>query len=169
MTLEVGSKAVYPGQGPCLVSRVVKKTVGDTVSMFYQLVILDDSCVELFVPVDKAQEIGIRSLLKRSEIPKLLDRLRNGAAAMTEPSKRGVSESRQRAIHHARLLSSGSAFDLAEIIESLTELSQTKSLTPKESQVLERAIRLLVFEISEVMGGTRSEIEQQVQEAMRRR
>src|SRR5262245_64533149 len=69
--LTSGNKVVYPSQGPCLIGPVVKKVIDGRTINFYQLALLDDSGGELFVPVDKAQTIGIRPLLNRSDIPKL--------------------------------------------------------------------------------------------------
>ncbi len=161
MILTVGNKVVYPHQGPCLIGPVIKKVVDGTPVRFYHLTLLDDSGGELFVPVDKAQAIGIRLLLKRSEIPKLLDQLKQ-AVVITRDWK-------QRANDHIKLLSSGSAFDLAELIESLTELSETKTLSYREGQTLERARKLLICEISEVMGETKSAAEEQVDQALKAR
>ena len=61
---------------------------------------------------------------------------------------------------------SGSAFDLAEIVESLTELIETKPLSFGERGTLERAKRLLVCEISEVTGESMQEAEEQVDRAL---
>ncbi len=69
MTLTVGSKVVYPCQGHCLVGAIVRRVVAGRPKSFYHLGVLDDSGGELFVPVDKAQAIGIRPPVKRSEIP----------------------------------------------------------------------------------------------------
>jgi hypothetical protein len=49
---------------------------------------------------------------------------------------------------------------LAEIVGSLTELSKAKALSPRESWTLVRARKLLVCEISEVMGETSSAAEE---------
>ena len=161
MTLSVGNKVVYPNQGPCLIGAVVQKVVGGRAAQFYRLAILDESGGELFVPLDKVAALGIRQLIARSEIPKLLGHLRK--AAVTEKNWR------QRAIDNARLLSTGSAFDLAEVVESLTELSATKALTPRDQQVLERAKRILVCEISAVLGSPVSAAAEQVDEALKMR
>jgi len=159
--LAIGNKVVYPCQGPCRIGRVVKKVIGGRPISFYQLALLDDSGGELFVPVDKAQAIGIRPLLEKSEIPKLLKRLKKTA--------RTVKGWKQRADDNFKLLTSGSAFDLAEVVESLTELSQRKTLSFRESQTLERARRLLICEISEVMGETKSAAEEQIDKALKAR
>lgn len=158
MKLTVGSKVVYPSLGPCLIGPVVRKTVADRHVNFYHLALLDDSGGELFVPVEKAEEIGIRMLLKRSEIPKLLGLLKQTAV----PTK----DWKQRASDNLKRLTSGSAFDLAEIVESLSELKNTKSLSFRENWMLERAKKLLVCEISEVMGKTKSDTEKKVDQAL---
>jgi RNA polymerase-interacting CarD/CdnL/TRCF family regulator len=94
--------------------------VADTPKSFYHLAILDGSGGELFVPVDKVQDIGIRLLLKKSEIPKLLGKL----MVKVELAR----DRRQRANDTLKRFTSGSAFDLAEVVESLTELGKTKML-----------------------------------------
>lgn len=159
VTLAAGSTAIYPGQGPCRIVRVVKRAVNDRVVMFYHLTILDDSGGELFVPVEKARAIGVRLLMKKSEIPGLLAHLKTSAKA--------ADSWKQRATDNMKLFTSGSPFDLAEIVASLTELSNTRSLTLGESGTLGRARRLLISEISEVMGETKTAAAEQVDNALK--
>jgi RNA polymerase-interacting CarD/CdnL/TRCF family regulator len=161
MIMNVGNKVVYPSQGPCLISAVVKKVVDGRPMSFYHLALLDDSRGGLFVPIGKVQTLGIRQLLEKSEIPKLLSRLNKAAA----PAKNW----KQRAIVNSKLLTSGSAFDLAEVVESLTELNETKALTPRDRQTLDRARKILICEISEVMGETKSAAEEQINRALNSR
>jgi CarD family transcriptional regulator len=157
--LTVGNKVIYPSQGPCRIGAVVNKIVDGRAGSFYPLVPLDDSARgEVFVPVDKAQALGIRQLLEKSEIPRLLGHLKKTAGT--------AKNWRQRIIDNLKLLSSGSAFDLAEVVESLTELNQTKVLSPRDRQTLDRARKLLICEISEVMGETKRAAEEQVDEAL---
>ncbi len=161
MLLTVGNKVIYPSRGPCLIGPIVKKVVDGSPMSFYPLALLDDSGGELFVPVDKAQAIGVRLLLKRSEIPKLLGHLKKASGT--------AKNWKQRTIDNIKLFASGSAFDLAEIVESLTNLSETKPLMLRDKQTLERARKLLVCEISEVMGETISAAEKQVDKALKER
>lgn len=161
MNLTVGNKVIYPHQGPCLIDEVVDKVVGGRPMSFYHLALLDDSGGRLFVPTDKAPDLGIRRLLERSEIPKLLGHLKKAGARATNW--------KQRAIENSKLLKSGSAFDLAEIVESLTELNDTKALSARERQTLDRARRLLICEISEVIGATKSAAEEMLDEALKGR
>jgi CarD family transcriptional regulator len=161
VVFSAGNKVVYPCQGPCLIDTVINRVVNDRPRSFYHLVVLDGSGGELYVPVDKAQAIGIRPLLERSDIPELLDQLTKTA--------RIAMDWKQRANDNLKLFISGSAFDLAKIIESLTELREMKGLTLREKATLDRARKLLVCEISEVMGETKIAAEERVDQALEAR
>jgi CarD family transcriptional regulator, regulator of rRNA transcription len=137
---------------------VVNKVIAGRPTSFYQLALLDGSGGELFIPVDKISGLGIRQLMARSEIPKLLSLLRKPAATPTNW--------KQRAIDNFKLLTSGSAFDLAEVVESLTELNVARTLSPRDRETLDRARRILICEISEVTGETKSAAEDKVDQAL---
>ena len=159
MMFMIGDKVVYPSQGACLIDSVVKKTIAGNPTSFYRLSLLDDRCDAVLVPVEKLTALHVRHLLAKSEIPKLLSHLKNSATA--------AKKWRQRAVDNAKLLSSGSAFDLAEIVESLTDLSEAKPLLPRDRQTLEKARKFLICEISEVMEESRSAAEAQIDEALK--
>ena len=161
MIMSVGDKVIYPNQGPCVIGPVVKKSVDGTLVSFYQLAPLEGGGGGVFVPVDKAQALGIRGLLQRSEIPRLFSQFKQASGS--------AGNWKQRAMANAKLFASGSAFDLAEIVESLTELSETKTLSPGDRHALGRARKLLVCEISEVMGETRGAAEEQIDKALKGR
>jgi CarD family transcriptional regulator len=161
MRLTVGSKVIYPSQGPCRIGPVVQKIVAGSPISFYRLMLLDESGGELFVPVDKVQASGLRLPLKRSEIPKLLGQLKQPVSA--------AKDWKQRAKDNLTRFASGSAFDLAEIVESLTARSETKELSFQERRTLEKARKLLVCEIAEVMRKTKSAAEEQVDQALKAR
>ena len=158
LILKVGEKVSYPGQGPCLIGPVVKRVVGGKLTEFQHLTVLVDGGGELLVPVDRAQARGIRELLDKTEIPKLLDRLK-------KPS-RAAEKWNQRNRDNLILFNSGSAFDLAEIVESMSGLRETKRLQPSDRQTLERARKLLACEISEVMGETKGAAEEKIDQAL---
>ena len=154
MQFKVGSKVVYPSQGPCLIESVLTKVVAGQSSGFYRLTLLDGSGDAVLVASNKLKTTPIRGLVTKSEIPKLLGHLESLPLA-------SISW-RQRGIDHAKLLASGSAYDLAEIVGVLTELSEAKPLPSRDRQTLERAKKLLICEISEVTGETRTATEEKI-------
>lgn len=154
----IGDKVVYPSQGPCLIDGVVTKTIAGDPSSFYRLSLLDDSRDAVLVPIEKLQALHVRHLLAQSEIPKLLGHLENSPLT--------AKNWKQRGIDNAKLLASGSAFDLAEIVESLTELGEAKALLPRDRQTLDKAKKFLICEISEVMGKSRDVAEGEIDRAL---
>ena len=158
MKLNVGHKVVYPSQGPCRVAAVIKKIVAGRPAQFYRFVLLDPSGGELLVPLDRASSLGIRQLLDKSEIPELVRQLRILDSA--------APNWKQRTEHNAKLLASGSAFDLVKVIQSLTNSNTTRTLSPRDRQMLDRARRILIAEISEVTGVSRIAAEEQVDGAL---
>ena len=160
MKLTVGDKVVFPGRGPCLVDAVVHKVVCGMPARFYRLALLDESGAELFVPVGKSDDLHLRALLDRSEIPKLLRHLKPRAGVTADLGT--VKNWRQRELDNLKLLSSGSVFDLAKMVQSLTQLNSAKPLAARERETLSRARRLLIGEISGAMNETKSAAEARV-------
>src|SRR6185295_12979841 len=99
MLLAIGNKVIYPSHGPCLISSIVDKVVNEQVMTFYELNVLNDGRGRLLVPVEKAKTIGLRPLLKKPEIPRLLDQLKR-------PSK-ASADRKQRVRDNLKLLLSG--------------------------------------------------------------
>jgi RNA polymerase-interacting CarD/CdnL/TRCF family regulator len=164
VNLTVGDKMFYPGRGPCLISAVVQKVVCQVSLSFYRLALLDDSGTEVFVPVDGLNDLRMRALLDRSEIPKLLRHLKPRAEASKEFAI--AKNWRQRELDNVKLFNSGSVFDLAHAVESLTQLSTTKTLAPHDRDTLYRAKKLLICEISEVMQESKSAAEARIDSAL---
>lgn len=161
MILSVGRKVVYPTQGPCHIDSLTERVIDGETKLFYRLALLDDGGGELLIPEEKAHTIGIRQLLSKSEIPKLLRHLKK--------TFKTADTWKQRATDHLELLKTGSAFDLAEIVGSLTELRKRKGLSPAELRTLEKARRLLACEIAEVLGETKREAEEQLDNVLEAR
>jgi CarD family transcriptional regulator len=166
MKLTVGDKIVVPGRGPCLVGAVVHKVVCGMSVRFHRLELLDDSGAELFVPVGKANELGLRALLNRSQVPKLLRHLKPHTGTLTDP---GIAKNwRQRELDNLKLFTSGSVFDLAKMVQSLTQLNNAKPLAARERETLSRARRLLICEISGAMDETKSAAEARIDSVLER-
>ena len=160
MIMTIGNKVFYPYQGLCIIGPVVKREMNGKAVPFYHLSVMDDGG-DLYVPVDKVATVGMRPLLKQSEIPKVLEQLK------VKPLPVAARHYSQRAVLNAQLITSGSALDLAEIVASLTDFNRTKSLPLGQKKTLDRAKRLLVCEISEVTGETKQEVEEQIDLALK--
>lgn len=159
MTFTTGDRVFYPAQGPCLIGAVEMKMVAGRSTSFYRLTLLDENGGAVFVPVDKVKVLRIRHLIDKSEIPKVLRYLQKSGST--------AKNWRQRELDNTKLLSSGSAFDLAELVESLTELDVARTLSLRDRHILNKARHFLVCEISQVTGETRVATEERIEKALR--
>jgi RNA polymerase-interacting CarD/CdnL/TRCF family regulator len=157
MTLKIGQKVYYPGAGPYLVSAVVRKVVCGADVNFYKFTSLDGSDAELLIPVGSSADLPLRALLAPDAIPRLLSRLKT----RPEPPKE-IGKWQERRSRSSKLFLSGSAFDLADAIESLTRSSTVRSLATDERETLRRARRLLICEIAAVMNESISQAESRI-------
>ena len=67
LQLQVGDKAVYPAQGVAEVIGIDNKEIAGRPQGFYVLKILDTD-MRIMVPVEKAQQVGLRAVIGEREI-----------------------------------------------------------------------------------------------------
>jgi RNA polymerase-interacting CarD/CdnL/TRCF family regulator len=157
LTINVGDKVYYSGRGPCLVGAVVRKDVCGTPAKFHSFSLLDGSGGEFLVPVGNISSLPLRPLLHRQKMPELLSHLKERDEAPEE-----IGNWKQRELARSKLFSSGTVFDLADAVESLTRSSRIRNLTQDERETLRRAKTLLICEIAEVMNESESAAESRI-------
>jgi CarD family transcriptional regulator len=62
----------------------------------------------------------------------------------------------------------GSIYDMADVLKSLTFLAKSKSLSFREKRMLDRAKSLIISEVSEVMRQPVPEVEDRLEKALER-
>lgn len=158
MRFKIGDKVFYPGRGICEIRRISTRELdGQTVELYHLVFLVDEATV--MVPVNKAHDIGIRRLLDRSEVPKVYAFLKQ---RMESPSR----DYKIRYRKNVDLLTSGTIFDVADVVKSLAYLSSIKKLSERETEMLERARALLINEIAQVTGAERSKVQAKVDQAL---
>lgn len=143
MTFRDGSKVIYPRLGICRVTGVIEQTVAGQPVRFYSLKPVDQhESTHILVPVNKVEEVGVRRLIERTEVPKLLRFLGKDIEV--------ASDHRKRNARNAERMSSGEIFQVADSLKTMVKLGKGKTLSPEEQQMLARARQLLTNEISYV-------------------
>jgi RNA polymerase-interacting CarD/CdnL/TRCF family regulator len=160
LTFNVGDKVYFRGRGPCLVGPIVHKTVCGASAAFCSFTLLDDTEGELLVPLGNSSNLQLRALLPRDEIPALLNHLKTSSGPSKDVGK--PKNWQRRELAKSKVFSSGSVFDLADLVESLTESSRVRSLARDEHETLQRARKLLICEIAGVMNESKSAAEARI-------
>lgn len=158
MDFKVGDKVVYPNHGVGVIEEVRKQTIGDTNSSFYCLrIISTDSTV--MVPVGNTQTVGLRKILTRRDVNRVLKVLKDGEVATYDDWKGRFQANSDK-------MRTGDIMAVAEVLKSLMILNEVKPLSYRERKMLDRARFLLISELSEASGKTPEQIESQIDKSL---
>ena len=160
MTFEVGDKVIYPNHGLGIVQRIEDKTILGTTCGFYHLRIVANETMVL-VPVSNVDGVGLRRAISDEEVERLFNLLGDGKIDNHQNWKGRFKDNSDK-------MRSGSIYDVADVLKSLTFLAKSKSLSFREKRMLDRAKFLIISEVSEVMRETAVAIEGRVDGALER-
>jgi len=160
VTFEVGDKVIYPNHGLGIVERIEDKTILGTTCGFYHLrIVANDTTV--LVPVSNVDGVGLRRAISDDEVERLFGLLGDGKIDNHQNWKGRFKDNSDK-------MRSGSIYEVADVLKSLTFLAKSKSLSFREKRMLDRAKFLIISEVSEVMRETAAAIEGRVDIALER-
>jgi CarD family transcriptional regulator len=158
VTFNIGDKVIYPNHGLGVIERIEEKTILGTTCGFYHLKISANDTTVL-VPLSNADGVGLRPAIDNGEVDQLFRLLSDGKFDSQQNWKGRFKDNSDR-------MRSGSIYDVAEVLKSLTFLSRSKSLSFREKRMLDRARFLIISEVSEVVRQPVTAIEARVDVAL---
>ena len=158
MTFEVGDKVIYPNHGLGIVERIEDKTILGTTCGFYHLrIVANDTTV--LVPLANVDGVGLRRAIGDEEVERLFTLLGDGKIDNHQNWKGRFKDNSDK-------MRSGSIYEVADVLKSLTFLAKSKSLSFREKRMLDRAKFLIISEVSEVKRESAPAIEARVDRAL---
>ena len=115
----------------------------------------------MLVPVANVDGVGLRRAITDEEVERLFGLLGDGKIDNHQNWKGRFKDNSDK-------MRTGSIYDMADVLKSLTFLAKSKSLSFREKRMLDRAKSLIISEVSEVMRETALEIEDRVEKALER-
>jgi CarD family transcriptional regulator len=95
----------------------------------------------VMVPVDKAEEVGLRPIIGKKEVPKILNLLKEDYEEQEEDWK-------IRYQNNLAKVKSGSITEVAEVCRNLYKRAKDKELSIMERKLYESAYSLIINEIA---------------------
>lgn len=146
-----GEQVVYPLQGVGEIQSIEEREFkGEQVP--YYIIYLEVSDMTVMVPVDKAEELGIRAIVPAKEAKRALKLI--GEEFDPVPADWKV-----RYQMNLDLLKQGSVTDIATVVRTLYHRSRVKELPILERKLFDSALKLLVDEISFSLKKQKDEVE----------
>jgi CarD family transcriptional regulator len=136
----VGTKVVYPTHGVGLIEAIERKVVSGRRHSFYILRIIGNG-MTIMVPTKNVARVGLREVISPSEIPKVIEILRQGDVEISPNWNRRFKENLER-------IKSGSVYEVAVVLRKLVQLQRARNLSFGEQKMLENVRELIVSEIS---------------------
>jgi len=140
VTFKPGDKVVYPHHGAAVVEKREKRKVfGEETE--YLVLRMAHGEMMLSVPVDKAEEVGMRWPISTEDVEDLFEVL--GKRDVREPANWS-----RRFKNHQEKLKSGDVYQVAEVVRNLALRDQAKGLSAGEKSLYTKARSVLVSELS---------------------
>lgn len=158
-TFEIGQKTVYPSRGIAEVVAIQQKEIHGKVFSFYVLR-LSDNDLRILVPVDKADQVGLRPVAGANDVEEVLQILRERAVRVD----RHTWNRRYRGFMEK--IKSGSLFEVAEVFRDLHRLRGTKTLSFGERRMLDTARDLVVQELTAARATESGQVERELDRAL---
>ena len=149
---KVGQQLVYPLQGVGQVRNIEERPFRDQTLLYY-VVYLEVSDMTIMVPVDKADELGIRAIVPRTEA-------RSALTLIGEDYEPIPTDWKLRYQMNLDLLKAGAVSDIATVVRALYHRSRIKELPILERKLYDSARSLLVDELSFSLGKEKAKVEE---------
>ena len=151
---------MYPVHGVVEVQGVEEKEILGSKKTFYILNVLESN-VKLMVPTDNIESVGLRPVVRKKEVKKVLDILKeeNG-----EVPKLGVQSWNKRYKEYADKVKSGDIYEIARVLRDIHHLKKVKNLSFGEKRIMENALSHVVKELSISLRKKEGEVSSQIEE-----
>lgn len=150
----VNQKIVYPLQGVGQVKEIQKRDFKGKTTLYYQIY-LKVTDMTVMVPVEKADEIGIRGIVEENKAREALDIIGQDSEPLTTDWK-------MRYQLNLDLLKNGAVTDIALVVRNLYHRSKVKELPVLERKLYDSALKILVDEITFSLEKPQNEVEEMI-------
>lgn len=135
----IGDRVVYPMHGAGVIEAIEEREILGRRKQYY-IMKLPIGDMQVMIPVDGVEEVGLREVISQDDMERVLDVLGGERTNMSTNWNR-----RYRA--NAEKLRSGNIFEVAEVVRNLTLREREKGLSTGERKMLDNAKQILVSEV----------------------
>ena len=150
----VGDKIVYPMHGAGTIDAIEEKDILGEKQNYY--IIKMPGEVKVMVPISKAGDIGVRSVIDKAEAGKVLEVLEANETEMSNNWNKRYKENMEK-------MKSGSIYEVADVVRNLSYKQKEKGLSTGEKKMLNNAKQILVSELFLAEHASENEVENLVE------
>ena len=144
MRYSVGDKVVHPHHGPGWITGIAQREFLDGPKRYYVIEVPGQG-LTVYMPVSRADELGVRPAMSQSRLPRVLSVLRGKPHLLPE-------DYRERQEQVCAQLKTGRVIQLARVVRDLSWHREQAHLTKTDSDYLKQGLDLLAAEMALVSG-----------------
>ncbi|NLJ84065.1 MAG: CarD family transcriptional regulator [Halanaerobiaceae bacterium] len=148
----IGDKVVYPNHGAGTIVGIETKNILGKDNKYY-IMKLPIGEMKVMVPVDKVEEIGLRSVISPEEADEVLSLLADDKSKMSHNWNKRFRANMEK-------IKTGDVFEVAEVVRNLTIRDNEKGLSTGEKKMLNNSRQILVSELVLAKDMDREEVEE---------
>ena len=146
-----GDTVVHPQHGAAVIEELREREFQGE-RRTYLVLKMSHQDLTLLVPVESTKEVGLRGVVSKNEVKKVLAVLREEETTMAANWSRRFKNNMEK-------LHSGDIFQVAEVVRNLSIRERAKGLSAGEKRMLAQARRMLISELVFATSGTEDKAE----------
>ena len=150
----VGDKIVYPMHGAGTIDSIEEKDILGEKQAYYILKMPGE--VKVMVPTNKAEQVGVRSIINKEEAAKVMSVLGQNETEMSQNWNKRYRDNMDK-------MKSGDIYEVADVVRNLSFKQKEKGLSTGEKKMLSNAKQILVSELVLAEHASQEEVENQVE------
>jgi len=135
----IGDKVVYPMHGAGIIEEIEEKVILDEKRKYF-IMRIPVGDMKVMIPIDNIDEIGVRNVVDKEEVEKVLVILEDEPSQMPDNWNRRYRENME-------ILKKGNIRDVAAVVRNLMIVDKLKGLSTGERKMLSTAKQILISEL----------------------
>ena len=149
----IGDKIVYPMHGAGVIDAIEEKDILGEKQAYYILKMPGE--VKVMVPIDKAEQVGVRNIIDKSSADKVFNLLSQDETEMDKNWNKRYRDNMDK-------LKSGDIYEIADVVRNLSFKQKEKGLSTGEKKMLVNAKQISVSELVLAEQSNKDEMEELV-------
>ena len=154
----VGDNIVYPMHGAGTIEAIEERAIGGDCCKYYVLLIPQND-IRIMIPCDRVTQVGVRRIIKKSEVDRVNETLRGESTEMAKIWNRRYRDNLEK-------LKTGKITHVAEVVRDLMRVDNERRLSTGEKKMLSNAKQILISELTLACGKGEAELTVQIEKAV---
>ncbi|MDR0875932.1 MAG: CarD family transcriptional regulator [Clostridiales Family XIII bacterium] len=155
---KIGDQIVYPMHGAGTIEAVDEKEI-EGVSRRYYCLRIHQNGIQIMLPCDNADKVGIRRVIEKSEMRTVRDTLKAATGEMAQIWNHRYRDNMEK-------LKTGKIIHVAEVVRDLMRTDCEKKLSTGEKKMLSSAKQILIGELVLASGKCVEEMDLLIEKAV---